>query len=336
MKPPHFWYQEPVTLMDQLVALLTRPLAPVYAARVAARIRNSEPAKVDAAIICVGNLTMGGTGKTPVTRALIEMLTEAGTKAHALSRGYGGSVKGPICVDLSRHTAKDVGDEPLILAQAAPVWISRNRLYGASAAILHEAQAIVMDDGHQNPQLHKDLSVVVMDAEAGWGNERVFPAGPLREPVTEGLSRAHAIILMMPTPDYEPDYDALGLTDIELPVLKAWLEPVAPPPDGPLLAFAGIGRPEKFFKALANEGGQLAGTKAYPDHHDFSRNDLRQLKSMASTAGAQLITTEKDWVRIPAAERDGLLSWPVRAKFAEPARAAALLAQALDAAAARR
>ena len=336
MKPPHFWYHEPATLIDQITSLLMRPLAPLYGAQVAARIRNTESAKVDAAVICVGNLTMGGTGKTPVTRALIELLKEAGTNAQGLSRGYGGSVKGPICVDLSRHTAKDVGDEPLILAQAAPVWISRNRIDGARAAVLHGAQAIIMDDGHQNPHLHKDMSIVVVDAEAGWGNDRVFPAGPLREPVSEGLSRADAIILMMPTSGFEPDYDALGLADIELPILKAWLAPVAPPPDGPLFAFAGIGRPEKFFNSLTNEGGQLAGTKAYPDHHDFSRNDLRQLKSMAASIGARLITTEKDWVRIPAAERDGLTAWPVRAVFAEPARASALLVRALDAAAARR
>jgi tetraacyldisaccharide 4'-kinase len=336
MKPPHFWYQEPATLMDRLASLLTRPLAPVYASGVAARIHKSEPARVDAAVVCVGNLTVGGTGKTPVTRALIEMLAETGTNAQILSRGYGGSLKGPVSVDLSRHTARDVGDEPLILAQAAPVWVSRNRMEGAKAAVLHGAQAIIMDDGHQNPQLHKDMSIVVIDAEAGWGNGRVFPAGPLREPVPVGLGRAHAIVLMMPTPVFEPDYDALGLADLELPILKAWLEPVAPPPDGALFAFAGIGRPEKFFRSLANEGGQLSDTRAYPDHHDYSRNDLRQLKSMAAATGAQLITTEKDWVRIPTAERDGLVAWPVHAKFAEPGRAAALLSQALDAAAARR
>lgn len=336
MKPPHFWYHEPATLLDKLSATLLRPLAPVYAAQVAARIRKTVPVKAGAAIICVGNLTMGGTGKTPVAMALLDMLTEAGVNAQALSRGYGGSVKGPVCVDLGRHTARDVGDEPLLLAQSAPVWISQDRIAGADAAILHEAGVIVMDDGHQNPQLHKDISLIVMDAEAGCGNGRVFPAGPLRENMSDGLARADAIILMMPGPDFAPDYDVLGLADVEMPVLKAWLEPVSPPPSTPLFAFAGIGRPEKFFSALSKAGGRIAGTKAYPDHHDFSRNDLRQLRSLAETAGAQLITTEKDMVRIPAAERAGILAWPVRAKFQEPARAAALLEQALDAASARR
>ncbi len=336
MKPPHFWYHAPVTLPDQLSATLLRPLAPVYATYVAARIRNTEPAKAGAAIICAGNLTMGGTGKTPVAMALLEMLNGSGINAQGLSRGYGGSVKGPLCVDLGRHSARDVGDEPLLLAQSAPVWISRNRISGAEAAILHEARAIVMDDGHQNPQLHKDMSILVVDAEAGWGNGRVFPAGPLRENMTDGLARSDAIILMMPGPDFQPDYDFLGLADAEIPVLKAWLEPVSPPPDTPLFAFAGIGRPEKFFNALTRAGGSIAGTKAYPDHHDFSRNDLRQLRSLAQAAGAQLITTEKDWVRIPAMDREGILAWPVRAKFAEPARITALLEQALDAAAARR
>lgn len=336
MKAPHFWYHEPATLMDRLLALLLQPLGPVYAAQTAMRMRKAKPANVNAAVICVGNLTMGGTGKTPVTMALLSVLREAGINAQALSRGYGGSVKGPLCVDLGRHTAKDVGDEPLLLARAAPVWISRNRLAGAEAAILHQAEAIIMDDGHQNPQLHKDVSILVVDAEAGWGNGRVFPAGPLREHLDDGLARADAIVLMIPAPDYEPDYDRLGLTEVEVPVLKAWLEPDSAPPDTTLFAFAGIGRPEKFFNALAIAGARIGGTKAYPDHHEFSRNDLRQLRSLAETAGAQLMTTEKDLVRIPAADREGIKAWPVRAVFEEPARATALLEQALDAAAARR
>jgi len=336
MKPPHFWYHEPATLVDQLAAMLMRPLAPIYASQVAARIRRADPAKVNAAVICVGNLTMGGTGKTPIAVALLKILADAGTNAQALSRGYGGSLKGPVRVDLARHTASDVGDEPLILAQSAPTWISRDRIAGTDAAILQGAQAIVMDDGHQNPQLYKDASIVVVDAEVGWGNGRVFPSGPLREPVAIGLARANAVILMMPDPDFQPDFDALGLTDVEMPILKAWLEPTAPPPTEPLFAFAGIGRPEKFFKSLANSGGKISGIKAYPDHHDFSRSDLRQLRALASNTGAQLITTEKDLVRIPATYRDGILGWPVQAKFAEPARATALLAHALDAAVARR
>ena len=336
MKPPHFWYHEPATLLDQLVSMLLKPLAPLYAAQVAARIRKTVPVKVNAAVICVGNLTLGGTGKTPVTMALLEMLREAGTNAQALSRGYGGSVKGPLCVDLGRHTSKDVGDEPLILARSAPVWISRNRIAGAEAAILHRAEVIVMDDGHQNPQICKDMSIVVIDAETGCGNGRVFPAGPLRENIADGFARTDAIVLMMPHPEYEPDYDRLSLTELESPVLKAWLEPVSPPPDTPVFAFAGIGRPEKFFKALAKAGGRIAGTKAYPDHHDFTRNDLRQLRTLAEAAGAHLMTTEKDIVRIPAIDREGIRAWPVRAVFEEPARAAALLEQALDVAAARR
>jgi tetraacyldisaccharide 4'-kinase len=323
-------------LLDRLLAVLTRPLAPIYASQVAARIRKTTPENVAAAVMCVGNLTMGGTGKTPVTMALMEMLRTRDVNAQGLTRGYGGSVKGPVCVDLFRHTAKDVGDEPLILAQAGPVWVSRDRIAGADAAILHEAAAIVMDDGHQNPQLQKDLSIVVIDAEAGWGNRRVFPAGPLREPVTTGLSRADAVILMLPEAGYQPDYAALGLDEVELPVLTAWLEPQDGPPKEKLFAFAGIGRPEKFFRAIAAHGATLTGTKAYPDHHDYSRADLRQLRQLAEQHEARLITTEKDFVRIPAAERDGITAWPVRACFSEPARVQALLDQALDAAASRR
>ena len=336
MKPPHFWYHETVGIPGRLAAAALRPLAAIYGLLSARRWRNSKPARVDAAVICVGNLTLGGTGKTPVTMRLLEMASRNGTNAQALSRGYGGNVKGPLCVDLARHTAKDVGDEPLMIAKAAPVWICRDRVAGAEAAILHRAELMIMDDGHQNPQLHKDVSIVVVDGEAGWGNGRVFPAGPLREPVATGLARADAVILVLAGPENSPDYRSLGLDELEIPVLTAWLEPAAPPPPGRLLAFAGIGRPEKFFKSLAAADADVVSTRSYPDHHDYSRADLRQLRTLAEQEDARLVTTEKDFVRIPAAERDGISAWPVRMAFTEPARIAALVQQALDAAAARR
>ncbi|WP_420431220.1 tetraacyldisaccharide 4'-kinase [Hyphobacterium sp.] len=336
MKPPHFWYHETVGFPGRLAAAALRPLAAIYGMLSARRLQNSKPVRVDAAVICVGNLTLGGTGKTPVTMRLLEIANDNAINAQALSRGYGGNVKGPLCVDLSRHTAKDVGDEPLMIAQAAPVWICRNRVASAEAAILHRAELVIMDDGHQNPQLHKDLSIVVVDAEAGWGNGRVFPAGPLRESVAAGLARADAIILVLAGPDHTPDFHSLGLDELEIPVLTGWLEPAAAPPSGRLLAFAGIGRPEKFFHSLTAAGGDIVATRSFPDHHDYSRADLRRLRALAEREGARLVTTEKDSVRIPAAERDGISAWPVRMAFTEPARIAALVQQALDAAAARR
>lgn len=336
MKPPHFWYHPSVTVFDQMMSRLLVPIAAIYNASVARRLKKSNSFQVDAAVICVGNLTMGGTGKTPVTIALLDALQEMDVEAQALSRGYGGAEKGPVMVDASRHTARDVGDEPLLIARSASIWVSADRVEGAKAAIRDGAQAIVMDDGHQNPSLSKDLSILVIDAEAGWGNGRVFPAGPLREDIEAGLSRADAIILMLPHETYTPDLQAMGLDQVEIPVLKAWLEPVGAPPAGNFVAFAGIGRPEKFFNALTTAGVNLVQTKAYSDHHAYSDSDLRALHAAAGSGNARLITTEKDLVRIPVAARNDILAWPVRARFSEPARIRALLETALDVAAERR
>ncbi|WP_421792544.1 tetraacyldisaccharide 4'-kinase [Hyphobacterium sp.] len=336
MKPPGFWYHPPASWADYLLSALLRPLAPLYAAQVRNRLRKTTPERVDAAVICVGNLTLGGTGKTPITRALLEALKERGLEAHGLSRGYGGKEKGPLRVDRATHTASDVGDEPLMLSSAAPIWIGQDRAAGARQAAAAGAEVIVMDDGHQNPQLHKDLSIIVIDAAAGWGNGRVFPAGPLREPIADGLARADAVVLMTTDEGDVPDFAALGLEDLEIPVLTAWLEAVEPPPAGNLLAFAGIGRPEKFFNALVAAGAELAASRAFGDHHVYSRNELTDLRRAAKAANAQLITTEKDLVRLAPNDRDGILAWPVRARIAEPARLLALLDQALDAAETRR
>lgn len=336
MKPPHFWYHPPATLLDRVISRLMVPLAAVYEASVARRLQKATPFQVDAAVICVGNLTMGGTGKTPVTIALLKMLEDMGVNGQGLSRGYGGSEKGPISVDVSKHTAREVGDEPLLIARSSPVWVGADRIEGARAAIRSSAEAIVMDDGHQNPHLEKDLSIVVIDAEAGWGNGRVFPAGPLRENIEAGLARTDAIILMLPDKNFDPDLQAMGLDQLEMPILKAWLEPVEAPPAGNLVAFAGIGRPEKFFHALTEAGASLAGTKSFSDHHAYSAADLHALQSMADACDAGLITTEKDFVRIPVAQCERISAWPVRARFSEPARVRALLETALDLVAERR
>lgn len=336
MKPPSFWYHPPASLGNHLLAAITRPLGPVYAGQVARHLRRTTPTPVEAAVVCVGNLTLGGTGKTPVSIAILEALKSRGLEAHALSRGYGGKEKGPLRVDPVNHTAIDVGDEPLLLAEAAPAWVSRNRVEGARAATRDGASAIIMDDGYQNPQLHKDLSLVLVDVEVGWGNGRVFPAGPLREPVAAGLARADAVVVMLKDANDHPDYTALGFADLQIPVLAAWLEPQSPPPAEPLFAFAGIGRPEKFFNTLAEAGGQLTGTRAFPDHHQYTKFTIESLRKAARKAGARLITTEKDWGRLSPEDRVDVLPWPVKANFAEPARLQALLDQALDAADARR
>jgi tetraacyldisaccharide 4'-kinase len=233
--------------------------------------------------------------------------------AHGLSRGYGGSERGPIIVT-NKHNAAQVGDEPLLLARAAPIWVAAGRDDGVRAAKAGGAQAIVMDDGHQNPLLEKTLSLLVVDAQTGFGNGRVIPAGPLREPASAALSRTDAIILMKPYKDFKPS-KALLKQFGDLPVLPAYLAPPPPLPPGPLFAFAGIGRPNKFFDALRGAGADLVDAIGYPDHHSYSASELKSLQALAREYKAQLITTEKDFVRLPSALRQYVSVWPVKAVF---------------------
>lgn len=334
MKPPAFWTSAPAGPGAKIARLLLSPLGAIQTAATANRLK-SAGRRVDAAVICVGNLTMGGSGKTPVVAHILDRLTAMDVTAHALSRGYGGRLKGPCQAVPERHTAADTGDEPLLLARHAPVWISRDRAAGAIRAIIDGAEAIVMDDGFQNPALHKDLSLVVIDGETGWGNGRVFPAGPLREPVTTGLSRADAVVVMVTGPEDTPDYDRLGLEDLQKPVLRAWLEPADPPPPGPLVAFAGIGRPEKFFDAIRRQGGDLVDTAGFADHHVYTARDLDRLADLAESHDATLVTTEKDAVRLPAGFREKVWVSVVQARFADAGALDALLQGGMDAAAGR-
>lgn len=330
MKPPAFWSGRKAGPLGTLAGTLLTPLSGLYAWAGSRRIATTEPVNVPPFVICIGNLTVGGTGKTPIAIAALELLRGQNIRAHAVTRGYGGSLRGPVRVDPSRHNAAETGDEPRLLARTAPTWISRDRVFGARQAAAAGAQAVVLDDGYQNPRLKKDVSILVVDGVAGWGNGRVFPAGPLREPVPAGLSRADAVIVMMPSPETEPDLRALGLDELECPVLTAWLEPVAPPPEGPLVAFAGIGRPEKFFDLLKANGGEITDTRGFADHHAFSPRELGEILDLAAAHGATPVTTEKDWVRIPTEYRARIAAWPVKAAFREPARFTALLLDAMD------
>lgn len=332
MREPVFWRTDAGRSSGAMVRALLSPLGHLYAWTVARRIRTTVPEKVGIPVICVGNLTVGGVGKTPIVLTLLQRLTEMGQSPAALSRGYGGKLAGPVRVDPDIHTAAECGDEPLLLAGKAPAWISRDRPAGARAAEESGASVIIMDDGHQNPSLAKDASIIVVDGRAGWGPGTLFPAGPLREPVATGLARADAVIVMMPDGETPPDYRALGLEDLEIPVFHAWLAPTAPPPEGKLVAFAGIGRPQKFFDALIAEGADLAEVADFPDHHPWSPGDLQRLEALAAAHDARLVTTEKDWVRLPAEARSSILSWPVEARFANPAALDGLLRDIMDAA----
>jgi len=306
------------------------PLGALYAWMSAYRIATTRPAPAPAPVMCVGNLTVGGVGKTPVAATLMHRAIQKGLKPAGLSHGWGGRLDGPLRVNPKRHKASDVGDEPLLLARFAPVYVARQRPEGAKLAVHEGAELIIMDDGHQNPSLTKTLSIVVVDAVTGWGPGTIFPAGPLREPVKTGLARADAVIVMIPEPDYQPDLAWLGLAVLDIPVLTAWLAPEVAPPSGPLLAFAGIGHPDKFYHTLEAAGGTLADTASFPDHHVFTRTEIKQLTNLAQSYSATLITTEKDHVRLPGDVKDSITAWPVRAAFKNPLRLDALIDQAMD------
>ncbi len=303
MKPPAFW-SDP----DSVLGALLSPLGAVYAGAGRARRRRAKPWRAPVPVICVGNLTLGGAGKTPTAIHILRRLAERGLAAHALSRGYGGSERGPHLVRPEIDAPARVGDEPLILASHAPTWISRDRAAGARAAVAAGAQALVLDDGFQNPALEKDLSLIVIDGPAGFGSGRVVPAGPLREPVAEGLARAEAVLIL-------GGGDPLAGIPFEKPVLRGRVEPAfagIPFKGLRALAFAGIGRPEKFFAMLRGLGVELAATRAFPDHAPYDDAILRRLAREAEALDAQLICTEKDAVKFPAWFRGAALPVPAK------------------------
>jgi len=326
---PRWWYSRDPKIMPISRALLT-PLSWAWAAATARRISNGRPQDPGAAVVCVGNLTVGGVGKTPIVRALAARLRAKGASVHLLSRGYGGRLAGPVLVAPERHTAAEVGDEPLMLARDGPVWVSRDRAAGARAAAAAGAQVIIMDDGHQNPSVKKALSLVVVDGETRsgewpFGDGRVFPAGPLREPLAEGLARADAAILLRPADLAQVDAELAAALSAR-PLLAARLEPAEPPPAGPQLGFAGVGKPWKVEHALQAAGCELVDFAPFPDHFAYDEAILDRLAARAQQFGAGLVTTEKDWVRLPAPWRARVRPWPVRAVFDDPEALDAMLA----------
>jgi tetraacyldisaccharide 4'-kinase len=323
LSTPRWWYSRDGKTGVAARLLLT-PLSWIWAGATARRIARGSPVDPGAPVVCVGNLTVGGTGKTPVVRAIAARLG-----GHVLSRGYGGSEPGPLRVDPERHTAAEVGDEPLMLAGDLPVWIARDRAAGAVAAARDGARVIVMDDGHQNPAVRKALSLVVVDGETRndewpFGDGRVFPAGPMREPLKAGLARADAAVVLLPADLAAPDADLLRQL-AAVPVLVARLAPAAPPPSGPQVGFAGVGKPWKVERALQAAGCELKDFWPFPDHHAYDAATLQRLADRAAQFDAGLVTTEKDWARLPNAWRARVAAWPVRAVFDDEAALDALL-----------
>ena len=305
MKTPEFWSQRGPT------ALALLPLTLLWRVAGALKAATARPVKPAIPVVCVGNLTAGGTGKTPLVGWLADRMSERGWTPAILTRGYGAAAAGPLWVDPAEHDAGFCGDEPLMLADGRPVMVARDRAAGARAiAAAGSHDVIIMDDGMQNPTLRRTLTIGVFDGGSGIGNGWVIPAGPLRTPFASGLAQLDIAVIN--------GADETGLAprlSREVPVFAAALRPEAGVieafEDTPLLAFAGIGRPARFFASVEAIGGQIAKKLSFADHHPYSQQDLAQIQEDAQRHGAELITTQKDWMRLPADWRGRVTMLPV-------------------------
>jgi len=302
MRAPAFWWQSGT-------GSLLAPLGAIYGAVAASRLRR-RGFRAGVPVLCLGNLTVGGAGKTPAALAVAHLLHAARQRPFFLSRGYGGRLAGPLRVNPTLHGAGDVGDEPLLLTRLAPTIVARDRVAGAKFAQFAGAGVIVMDDGFQNPSLHKDLAILVVDGRRGIGNGRIVPAGPLRAPLGSQLGRAQALVIVGPPDGAATIIDAARRRG--LAIFHGRLEPdanvILAIGRRPVLAFAGIGDPAKFFATLAQAGIDIAAQVSFPDHHRYTAVEAQDLVARADAAGLMLLTTEKDLVRISGEPRLDVLA----------------------------
>ena len=329
MYAPNFWYNSPQR--PGFPARILAPLGQIYGLATAWRMARQASLTHCCPVICIGNLNAGGTGKTPTVIALLNMLIAAGRNPHVLSKGYGGTFTGPIHVDPARHRAQESGDEPLLLAAFAPTWVAKSRSAGVQAAQQAGADVILLDDGFQDPSIKKTVSIVVVDATLGFGNGRCIPAGPLRETVPNGLRRAD-ILLSIGEQAAQKTFARTWGPMVPCRHFTARLTPLQTGLDwseGRYLAFAGIGQPEKFFTTLRRLGAHIVGTQPLGDHQTLTPALLKRLQNQAQALGAQLITTEKDAVRLPQAFKRNILTVPVRLEISELDALQAFLLNAL-------
>ena len=301
MQAPKFWDKK-----NSLLSKILSPAGKVYAWMVAHRLAHHRPYQAKIPVICVGNISVGGTGKTPVCIALLNLLEQHQYTPWFLNHGYQATQKS-VLVNSRSHSALDVGDEALLFAQFAPTIVDNARARGAQLAEKLGASLLIMDDGFQNPTLVKTFSFVVVDGIKGFGNERVLPAGPLRESVLKGLKRADAVVLAGTDKWGVQNY--LKENKIDLPLLTGKFIPdkqdLKKISNRPVFAFAGLGNPQKFFDMLVAEGIQVVGTQKFPDHYFYTRFDIEDLKKKAQ--GALLVTTTKDWVKVPPEMCSGII-----------------------------
>lgn len=309
MKTPAFWYGSGGSSLGWLLS----PLGFVYGAATAARLRAGRPVDAGVPIICVGNLTAGGAGKTPVVLDLAKRFATANRTPHVISKGYGARDRhsgaiAPLRVDPDVHSSTQVGDEPLMMAASVPVWVGVDRPAAAAAARAAGAGILILDDGFQDPSLMKTVSLVVVDGRHGFGNGHMIPAGPLRETVAAGLARADAIVIM--------GDDHWGVATAirrhrgdDLKIMGCRVVPgteLARLSGMPVFAFSGIGHPDNFFRTLDDGGCRLAGHQAFADHHVYGSDEIDALKRRAAAMGAALVTTEKDRARLSPAQAEGI------------------------------
>jgi len=297
------------------------PFAAVYGVIAGQRLQR-QGISAGVPVLCVGNYHVGGAGKTPMVLALVKLLRDLGETPVVLSRGYGGRLRGPLMADLDRHAAAEIGDEPLMLARTVPVAVARDRIDGVALARSQGATVIVMDDGFQNPAITKDASLIVIDSHRGLGNACVFPAGPLRAPLPPQIARTDALIVVGDGIAAGPVAAVVAAQD--KPVLAAHLRAddaaVAALRGKRVLAFAGIGDPQRFFRTLRANGIEIARERIFADHHPFSESEIETLIMEARRDALTLVTTEKDLARLrPAGElphwAQDIVPFPVRLEF---------------------